>query len=677
MIKRSELPPSNIAAAKGSQVGEPRRGPPKAIQLLLPIWGVPFIAQFLQVSLPTLLAPGNLPALANALPCKFIFLTDSQGAELLRTHAAVKHLQTICMVDVEIIDDLITGDNYSTTITLAYARAVRAAGEEMLDTCFFFMISDYIIADGSLGNVLAQMQAGYSGIFAGNFQVVEEDAKDAFFKKFESLQPSIAIKSRDLMYWAMNYLHPMTIANTVNFPLSYSSHSNRLFWRVDENTLIGRFYLMHMICIRPETADFEVGSSCDYSFMPEMCPSGNIHVMVDSDDYLVVEMQRRAHERRLIKLGQMNKADLASSLAEWTTERHRLNAHFPVVFHAADRPSKLGTYIIESGKFIEEIEAALPLAQPYRGHPYWVGAIAGHRREVERRQKLNDPSYIPTDATNIYAYSDFLYGCRDFVFGRPPHVRPWHPRWSDYRMFERLIIKYFGKDSGRTLVLSSTPDTFRSWVRLDHHVVESLNFYSILELNAEGHAQMVGKFGNCLLVLRETEIPYVSRLLQLIGPLLSVDDHILVFVLNGHGFSVGKQFTQDMVREITGFLHPSITVESASFVAAGWSTWAALRGIRRLFVFISRRPIYIFFAAVPLGILSIFSLAGNIIGRRVGSRPPSNELCSSVGVAMRVATQPASLPANLDNDPKDLEIAGQRFNNSHQSSDPISWTESV
>ncbi len=51
----------------------------------------------------------------------------------------------------------------------------------------------------------------------------------------------------------------MTLANMVNFPLCHSLHSNRLFWRVDENTLIGRFYLMHMICIRPEVTDFVVG----------------------------------------------------------------------------------------------------------------------------------------------------------------------------------------------------------------------------------------------------------------------------------------------------------------------------------------------------------------------------------------------------------------------------------
>ena len=124
---------SRAAHAISSGEHDPRAGTqhrhaPKAIQLLLPVWGVQFIAQFLRVSLPTLLAPGNLPAIAATLPTKFIFLTNTEGAGILSTHAAVNYLREICDVELKIIDDLITGDNYSTTITLAYAHAVRAAG---------------------------------------------------------------------------------------------------------------------------------------------------------------------------------------------------------------------------------------------------------------------------------------------------------------------------------------------------------------------------------------------------------------------------------------------------------------------------------------------------------------------------------------------------------------------
>ena len=71
----------------------------------------------------------------------------------------------------------------------------------------------------------------------------------------------------------------------------------------DGNSLVGRFYLMHMICIRPEVAEFTIGSACDYSFIPEMCPSGNVDVVTDSDEYLVMEMQPRAHEAKFLRPG--------------------------------------------------------------------------------------------------------------------------------------------------------------------------------------------------------------------------------------------------------------------------------------------------------------------------------------------------------------------------------------
>src|SRR4051812_20450896 len=160
MTQASDLTPKPGAAARDTRSAAPRGGPPKQVRLLLPVWGEQFIVQFLRVSLPTLLAPGNLPAVAAALPCTFVFLTDSKSVELLRSHPATIFLQGICDVEFDIIDDLITGDNYSTTLTLGYGRAVRATGDAMLDTCFFFLISDYIMADGSLANVLARVQAG-------------------------------------------------------------------------------------------------------------------------------------------------------------------------------------------------------------------------------------------------------------------------------------------------------------------------------------------------------------------------------------------------------------------------------------------------------------------------------------------------------------------------------------
>jgi len=275
------------------------RSAPKAIRILLPVWGDAFVGQFLDHSLPTLLAPGNIPALAQTLPTRFVFLSRARDEAAIRAHPAGRHLAQVSEVEFAPIDDLIASGNHSTTITLAFARGVRAAGPEMLDTCFFFLVADYIMADGSLAAVLAHMQEGASAVQVGNFQVDEATAERWLQERLAGAGTSLALTPREVMRWALGCMHPLTAANIVNFPLCHNLEANRLLWRVDADTLIGRFYLLHMICIRPEVTDFVVGSSCDYSFVPEMCPSANVVTIADSDDYLVVEVQPTGHESRV------------------------------------------------------------------------------------------------------------------------------------------------------------------------------------------------------------------------------------------------------------------------------------------------------------------------------------------------------------------------------------------
>ena len=166
----------------------------------------------------TLLAPGNIPAVAAALPTEFVLLTSADDEPYIREHGTIKRLATICKTEIRIIDHLITDGNYSTTITLAYTEAVRAVGDAMVDTCFFFLVSDYIIADGSLLNALKRIQAGASAIVVGNFQVAREDALPWLEEKLSFAKQALALQPREMMQWALNNLHPATLANTVNIP---------------------------------------------------------------------------------------------------------------------------------------------------------------------------------------------------------------------------------------------------------------------------------------------------------------------------------------------------------------------------------------------------------------------------------------------------------------------------
>ena len=289
-------------------------------------------------------------------------LSSEADEPLIRADPVWRRLEQICTAETRRIDDLITDGNHSATITLAFARAVRQSGEAMLDTAFIFLVSDYLVADGSLRTVVERIRAGASGVVAGNFQIVAEDAIPLLRRSLDPASTAIVLPPRELVGWSLAHLHPATVANMVNFGLSHNAHTNRLFWRVDEHTLIGRFYLMHMIGIRPEVTDFVVGASCDYSFIPEMCPSGNVVALTDSDDYLVVEMQPREHEGKWLLPGPIEPKPLADSLSEWATAQHRGNVAHTIVYHAAERPPNLAQTVAR-GRCFRRRGARPPVAR--------------------------------------------------------------------------------------------------------------------------------------------------------------------------------------------------------------------------------------------------------------------------------------------------------------------------
>ena len=122
---------------------------------------------------------------------------------------------------------------------------------------------------------------------------------------------------------------------------------------------------MHMLCVRPEVTDFVIGSSCDYSFIPEMCPSENVDAITDSDEYLVIEMQARTHESKFLRPGPIEVIPLAKSLSEWTTIVHRKNASHSLFFHASDLPAEINDSIKKADVFIADVARHLsPKPQP-------------------------------------------------------------------------------------------------------------------------------------------------------------------------------------------------------------------------------------------------------------------------------------------------------------------------
>jgi hypothetical protein len=599
-------------AGRSRGVASLDRGDPKAITLLLPAWGFRYVRQFLEFGLPTLLAPGNVPALAQALPCTFVILTTSEDEAYIREHRSFARLSAVCRTEVRRIDHLVTGSNYSTTITLAYTEAVRAAGPAMVDTCFVFLVSDYVVADGSLASVLRAMRAGASAVLVGNCQVIAEDAMAWLRAHLDAASGALVLPARELMRWALAHLHPATVANVVNFPLFHNAHTNRLFWRVDAGTLLGRFYLMHMVCIRPEVTAFNIGSSCDYSFVPEMCPSGNVVMMTDSDDYLVIEMQPEGHESGFLRPGPLRPSVLARTLGEWTTARHRQNAGTSVILHAAGRPASLAATEAEVDAYVRQVVRAIRRRpQPHRGHPYWRGAIATFREATG--QKLDTEEWrlvlgIPDPRSQV------LERTRYALFGRPPRVRAWHPLWPDYRHVLAALAPFFADPGWRLLTISDVPTPFTVMLADNGERVVRLQTTPFLRNPPARYEALRDRFDLCLLEFTESDMERAPQLMDRIAPLMKAGGRMLMVIYNRRSLGDAKGFGASIARHGQRLLRPSAWLAEVHFVPASRLRWALHRAMVRLGWAAHRRPwIGIPVLAASAGFLTGLTFVANLV----------------------------------------------------------------
>ncbi|MGD0151488.1 MAG: class I SAM-dependent methyltransferase [Xanthobacteraceae bacterium] len=583
MNKVELLPPDFRAGGSPVRTHE-LRSPPKAVRLLLCAWGYSYVRQFLEYSLPTMLAPGNIPALAAALPTEFVILTSVDDESFISEHPAFKRLASICTTRIHTIDHLISDGNYSTTITLAYTEAVRELGEAMIDTCFMFLVSDYILADGSFANVLKRVQQGTSAVVAGNMQVTRESALPWLQERLVGNELSLSLQPRELMQWALTNLHPLVLANMVNLPFSHNTDSNRLFWRIDGNTILGRFYLLHMLCVRPEVTDFIIGSSCDYSFIPEMCPSGNVDIITDSDEYLVIEMQTRDHESKFLRPGPFEVPELVKSLSEWTTSVHRDNANHSLFFHAEELPNEIDRSINEADAFVSDIAKNLSRKpQPHRGHPYWRGAMAAFY-EVGGR-KLNEEEWyyalglpeIPNGLTNwLMWHSKFA------LMGRPPHVMPWHPAWPDFRTVFREIDSFFTDPETRLLLVSNEPTAFSVALADSGERTRRLRCRPFLRNPPERYSQLHGKFDLCLLELSETDMEDGGELTDRIVPLLKKGGRIVLFVQNNRVIDDAGVFGHSVSFQSSRFIRSAAVPTEIHYVPSNVARRRGRVGMSRL-----------------------------------------------------------------------------------------------
>jgi len=540
------------------------------VKFLVAVWGEAYIDRFTALALPSFLASGNLPALAKVTDLEVIVLTSADSVPILSQKPSFLQLGRICEVRYIEIDDLITNGAYGVTLTLAYARGVMDSGNDMVNTYFVFMNSDFILADGSLNNLAKYILDGQSIVVAPSIRAVAEDVEPQLLADVNHASSALTIPPRCLVRLALRHMHPTFIAKIVNQNFCHSIEPNQFFWQVDDQTILGRFYLIFMLCLKPERLISKINSFCDYGFIPQFCPSGNMIVMDDSDKFFILESSKRIQEDFLLRLGKQSIRDITRSLSNWTTREHRLSAGYNLLFHAENIPAETEKFKTCAETFIADISKHLKEPMPHEYHNYWLIGINSWQAlrreqnrsdlpaEIEDHPRMRDHQYKKT-------HIRLLNRLHPLLVGTIPNLRPWHYAWHDFRVLGRHLRRVLGQNGATVLFISDGLSPIEQAFPLENSRIARINIRYLLTPSSKQWHVKHTKFTHVFCYLPRKDLLSLARIVDQVLPAIAKNGEMFTFVQDTGIDYKYINFSRELMKNISYILPTKLYATNISF----------------------------------------------------------------------------------------------------------------
>lgn len=589
-------------------------------------WGEMYIDELINITLPAVLAPENLPILAERFACEMVLVIERRYFQWLRDTDIHRQLTALCPVRLLPIDDLVS-PWYGISLTYAFMRAVSEAGERMVDTHFVFFNADFIPANGSYLTLANAIESGHSLIFAPSYCVNREQVSPILMSRRDAVTGTIALAPREMAALALQHRHNTIIAKTVNQCLFRMHRYDQFYWQADDETLLGRQMPIAVVCLRPQRVVTELETFWDYGLVSEFCPGTPYHVLGDSDDFMMIELRQQNALAEHMAIGMPSLDEIANDLSSYTTYEHRVALNYPLVLHAGDLgPSKLSSER-EFMAFIDQIQRRMsdePV--PHQKHKFWeqnITEFKALRRQLLQPEAL--PATSPYRMTGCIPDGSAALNWRGWIYfqlvGRPPNLRPGHPDWAAYKLALDHIQAHLARGDGKILHVVAYPvagalsqylkEKLGSLVRID-------DFFSQYSLSDNVLGSEAG-FDLFVAELEYDTLRYLPQLYRNIRPRLKA-----------HGCFIAL-FTRNYARPIAPITLATLT-SFLSDVDSGRIIFSGNRALRWAKALFTARLRYrqdpriwsrlLAMSASFFGIL--FSLYGNFCSRSIGhNRPPA------------------------------------------------------
>src|SRR5438067_190143 len=336
-------------------------------------WGDKYVSELLSLTLPALLAPGNLPYVAGAVPCEVVILTQQRFFARFLSDATVVRMQEFCPVRLFALDDLVSApDKYGIALTHVLHRGFADLGPAVTDSWLMFLNADFILADGSLRNLLKWLATGERLVASPSYCVHSQAVVPELLRRLDPHTRSLTLGPREMASLVLRHRHNTIRGKTVNQSLFSIRYMDQFYWEVDSDTLLGHQMPVAIAGMRPERYLAEPNSYWDHGLMREFVPQASHCVIGDSDEFLMLELRGEDVAQDQLRLGLPEPAEIARNTTSFMTAYQRDMAQYPLTLHARDLPAGADSARQQLRAFVDSVLVHLPAVLPsYLDHPQW------------------------------------------------------------------------------------------------------------------------------------------------------------------------------------------------------------------------------------------------------------------------------------------------------------------
>ena len=248
------------------------------------VWGTFHTKAFIDLNLPTLLAPGNLPAFTARTDSRYLIFTTAADLAQMESSPLFQRLKDtlpVTFVDIALGTKELDIDVHQ----YIWSQGLQQAKAE--NSFIMFMPPDVVWSDGSLEHLAKRLQAGRKALFLNwHLRAVNETFSEDFANAYlQNGVGTVSANARDLVKMCLEHIHPISTAylrDSPNFPL----HPEMVFWSVPEQGL-----LMRVLALTPFIFDTTVFTLNSYKLIEQVDDSSLVECVTDSDDLFMVSLQ--------------------------------------------------------------------------------------------------------------------------------------------------------------------------------------------------------------------------------------------------------------------------------------------------------------------------------------------------------------------------------------------------